>query len=60
MNTPVSDRCEERRNLRTVIDRLYSFDQIAEAHRHAEPGHKKGHVVVVIEGAYSAASTSSA
>jgi NADPH:quinone reductase-like Zn-dependent oxidoreductase len=50
----------EAEKLRTVIDRLCSFDQIAEAHRHAEAGHKKGHVVVVIDGAYSAASTSSA
>ena len=34
--------------LRTVIDRRYSLAQIAEAHRHAEGGHKKGHVVVVL------------
>jgi NADPH:quinone reductase-like Zn-dependent oxidoreductase len=38
----------EEGKLRTVIDRLYSLDQIAEAHRHAEAGHKKGHVVIVI------------
>jgi len=34
--------------LRTVIDRRYSLDQIAEAHRYAEAGHKKGHVVVLL------------
>jgi NADPH:quinone reductase-like Zn-dependent oxidoreductase len=34
--------------LRTVIDRRYSLDQIAEAHRHAEAGHKKGHVVILL------------
>ena len=39
----------EAGNLRTVIDRRYSLDEIAEAHRHAEAGHKKGHVVVLVQ-----------
>ena len=39
----------EAGKLRTVIDRRYSLDEIAEAHRYAEAGHKKGHVVVVLE-----------
>jgi NADPH:quinone reductase-like Zn-dependent oxidoreductase len=34
---------------RTVIDRCYSLDEIAEAHRHAEAGHKKGHVFILLE-----------
>lgn len=39
----------EARKVRTVIERRYSLAEIADAHRHAEGGHKKGHVLVVIE-----------
>lgn len=39
----------EAGKLKTVIERRYTLNEIAEAHRHAEGGHKKGHVVVVIE-----------
>lgn len=38
----------EAGELRTVTDRCYSLDEIAEAHRHAESGHKKGHVVILL------------
>lgn len=39
----------EAGELRTVIDRQYSLDEIGEAFRYAETGHKKGHVIIVFE-----------
>ena len=39
----------EAGKVRTVIERRYPLAEIAEAHRHAEGRHKKGHVLVVVE-----------
>ena len=39
----------EAGKLRTVIGRRFALDEIVEAHRYAESGHKRGHAVVVIE-----------
>jgi NADPH:quinone reductase-like Zn-dependent oxidoreductase len=39
----------EQKVLKPVIDRVYNFEHIVEAHRYVDEGHKKGNVALRIQ-----------
>ena len=39
----------EKKKIKPVVDKIYQFNEMIEAHRYVDQGHKKGNVVVLVD-----------
>jgi NADPH:quinone reductase-like Zn-dependent oxidoreductase len=48
-NLIILKKLTEQGIIKPVVDKIYSLDQIVEAHRYVDKGHKKGNVIITVK-----------